>query len=99
MEPAFRINEHWQVAGQYNRLRTTIFGVTNPSEPSFLIHREAAIGLNYWSSPKLVLKTSFHQVNGNRFAGPSPETYAQLVEAGQLQHRTSLFMFGVNFSF
>lgn len=99
VEPAFRINEHWQVAGQYNRLRTTIFGVTNPPEPSFLIHREAAIGLNYWSSPKLVLKTSFHQVNGNRFAGPSPETYAQLVEAGQLQHRTSLFMFGVNFSF
>jgi len=99
LEPAFRITQHWQVAGQFNRLTTALSGVTNPSEPSFLEHRETAIGLNYWLSPKLVFKTSFHRVNGNRFAGPSPESYAQLVAAGRLQHKTSLFMFGVNFSF
>jgi len=99
VEPAFRITQHWQVAGQYNNLQSSLSGVTNPSEPSFLNHREAALGLNYWLSPKLVLKTSLHQVDGNRFAGPAPETFAQLVAAGQLQHKTALFMFGVNFSF
>jgi hypothetical protein len=99
LEPAFRITQHWQVAGQFNRLTTAISGVTKPSEPSFLAHREAAIGLNYWLSPQVVFKTSFHRVNGNRFAGPSPESYARLVAAGQLQHETFLFMLGVNFSF
>jgi hypothetical protein len=99
LEPAFRITQRWQVAGQLNRLTTALYGVTDPSEPSFLVHRETAIGLNYWLSPKLVFKTSFHRVNGNRFAGPSPESYARLVAAGQLQHETSLFMLGVNFSF
>jgi hypothetical protein len=63
------------------------------------LHREAAIGLNYWLSPKLVVKSSFHRVNGNRFAVPPPETFPDLVAAGQLQHETSLFMFGVNFAF
>jgi hypothetical protein len=99
LEPAYHITQHWQVAAQYDHLSTQLSGVPNPSEPSFLIHREVAVGLNYWVSPKAVFKTSFQRVNGNRFAGPVPESYAQLVAAGELQHKTSLVMFGVNFSF
>jgi hypothetical protein len=99
LEPAFRLTEHWQVAGQYDRLNTSLFGVSRPSEPSFLIHREAAIGLNYWFSTRVVIKASLHQVQGNRFADPVPEDFAQLVAAGRLQHNTTLLMFGVNFSF
>jgi hypothetical protein len=99
LEPAYRIDRHWQVAAQYNDLETSIFGVPNPPASSFLSHREDAVGLNYWLTPQFVFKTSFHHVNGNRFAGPTPETYASLVAAGRLQRRTSLFQFGVNFSF
>jgi hypothetical protein len=99
LEPAYRVTEHWQVAGQYDHLTSSLFGISKPSESSFLIHREAALGLNYWFSPRIVLKASLHEVNGNRFAAPVPERYAQLVANGELQHKTSLFMFGVNFSF
>jgi opacity protein-like surface antigen len=56
-------------------------------------HREAALGVNYWFSPDLVVKASYHLVDGNRFAYSPTQTPATLDES------TRLFVLGAQFSF
>src|SRR5262249_53674766 len=72
-EAAYRIGRHVQLAAQYDHLTTELPGADVSSAPSLLDHKEAVVGLNYWISPALVLKASYHHVDGNRFAGPSPD--------------------------
>lgn len=100
LEVGYQLTPHWQVAGQYNHLTTNPFGL-DPKQPypSLLGHREAALGLNYWLSPNMVLKGSVHQVNGNRFAAPEPDQFAEVIPSGGLKTSTRLVQFGVNFSF
>jgi hypothetical protein len=62
-------------------------------------HREWAGGLNYWFSPSLVFKLSYHAVNGNRLAVPDEDELGPLFEPERLRTRTSLVLVGTQFSF
>jgi hypothetical protein len=67
--------------------------------PTLLEHEEFAVGLNYWWSPSFVFKLSYHHVDGNRIAGPEADELAEVAEAGLLESRTDLVLFGVQFTF
>jgi hypothetical protein len=56
-------------------------------------HREAAVGVNYWFTPDLVVKASYHLVDGNRFAYAPDQTPATLDTS------TQLVVVGAQFSF
>ncbi len=99
LEAARRFGPHWQAAAQYDRLAATLPGVETPVAPSLLDHEEVAVGLNYWFNAALVLKLSYHRVDGNRLAAPEANELAAVVASGRLQKRTNLFQFGAQFSF
>jgi hypothetical protein len=65
-----------------------------PASSPFLRHHENVFGLSYWPSPNLVLKLSYHDVDGNRFAVP-----ALSAPDGSTDGRTGLFVGGAQFSF
>lgn len=99
VEAARRLGAHWQVAGQYNRLTTELPDVPQPVAPSLLDHREGVVGLNYWFHPSLVVKSSYHLIQGNRLAAPPADDLAAAVASGRLGERTRLFQVGAQFSF
>ncbi len=98
-ELAYRFGEHWQAAVLVDDLKMTLVGVGASSAPSLLNHREAAVGLNYWFDPSLVLKLAGHRVDGNRLAGPAPEDLDATVASGNLRTRTNLLTLAAQFSF
>jgi hypothetical protein len=65
-----------------------------PADSRFLGHHETALGLSYWPSPNLVFKTSYHRVEGNRYAVP-----ALSAPDGATDRTTDLFVAGAQFSF
>lgn len=81
------MTEHLQLAGTYGTNNTTVV-TTFISDanvgraPSLLEHREAGVGLNYWFTPNMVVKTSYHQVTGNRFSHPDPATRLRAISQG-----------------
>jgi hypothetical protein len=100
LEAAYFLTPKWQLASRYEWLDS------EPAEEQPRIfdplfeHREKAIGINYWHSSSLVLKLSFHEVRGNRFARPEdPEAVQQAIEEGSLSHKTRLIAIGAQFSF
>ncbi len=99
VETAYRFGSHWQAAVQYGDLTTSLAGISAAIAPSLLDHREIALGLNYWFSPAFVLKLSYHDVDGNRFAAPEPTDLSAAVSSGSLRTRTKLILFGGQFSF
>src|SRR5262249_41388423 len=86
---------HWQVAGRFERLNTNLAGF-NDSSP-LLKHKEGAFGLNYFFSPNIVSKVSYHIVDGNRFAVPTLLDDALIDNT--LKKRTHLVEFGLQFAF
>ncbi len=104
VEASYRIGEKWQVAARWDQLEVTLPG-TNISRlpkifPQLLEHNEAALGLSYWFSPNMVVRGSFHQVDGNRFA--FPDTGTEVVNAlttGLLDRKSNMFVLGAQFSF
>lgn len=99
VEAAYRLSPHWQVAAQYDHLTSAVFEAPDPAVPSLLDHEEFAVGLNYWFSPGFALKLDYHRVDGNRFAAPDLEEFAETVESGRLNTKTNLVQFGAQFSF
>jgi hypothetical protein len=98
-EAACRLTSHWQVAAQYGNLTTSIYGVTTPSVPSLLDHKEIVAGLNYWFNRQFVVKLEYHHVKGNRFAAPIEEDFVATIDSGRLRTKTDLVQFGAQFSF
>lgn len=97
VELAYFLTPHWQVAGRVEGSRTWAPGAVPDSLLTYLRHREAAVGLNYWFNPHLVIKASFHNVIGNRFAQPDPTS-----DVAVLLHpepHTRLVSLGTQFSF
>lgn len=80
VEAAVRFLKHLQLAGRAERARydlsTRAVGPNGYLIPdSLLRHDEYAVGLNYWFDRNMVVKASFHWIDGNRFAFPeSPWT-------------------------
>jgi hypothetical protein len=94
---AYRITPEWQVATQFDLLRSEFNGVNTSSAPSLQDHRETAVAISRWVSRALVIKTEYHHVNGNRFA--VPEHLAATVAAGELRVTAHVFKFGAQFAF
>lgn len=67
VEVARFLDEHVQLAARAEAFRSEVEGV---ADSSFLRHREAALGANYWINRDFVFKASFHLVDGNRLAVP-----------------------------
>jgi predicted porin len=93
VEAAWMLDEHVQVAGRFDYSRATFPGV--PSSSPLLHHQELAAGINYWVSPQLVLKVSYHAVKGNRFAVPADFGPGSPLPSD----RTQLLVVGTQFSF
>lgn len=91
-EVAWRFLPRLEAAVRYERARQTKEGV--PDDSPLLRHDEAAVGLSYWASPNLVVKASYHHVEGNRFAVP-----ALSAPDGSVPLKTDLFVTGAQFSF
>lgn len=99
LEVAYFLTAKWQLAARYDHQDTTDSEYPD-ALPSLLKHREWGLGLNYWFSSGLVVKASFHNVDGNRFARPEDiEILRAQVEDGTLERKTNLFAFSAQFSF
>lgn len=92
VEVAWTFLPRLQAAARYERARQEKEGV--PDDSPLLDHDEVAFGLAYWPSPNLVVKASYHRVEGNRFAVP-----ALSADDGSVPSRTDLFVAGAQFSF
>jgi hypothetical protein len=89
-EAARRI-ARWQIALRHDR--GTDSGATGAAGR----HRDTAVGLGYWFAPGFVLKTSYHRVEGNLFAGaPGAEGTA---DQAIVRDRTHMVVVGAQFSF
>ena len=64
--------------------------------PSILKHEEWAVGVNYWFNANFVIKASYHNIKGNRFA--LPDTIGDVLAEG-LDDTTHLYVVGTQFSF
>lgn len=64
-------------------------------------HKELVLGLNYWFTPRLAVKGSYHRIQGNRVTVPADdEKYREGLWDGRFnEEETQLFLFGVQFSF
>jgi hypothetical protein len=99
VEVAYFLHPKWQVATRYDR-QDSEDDDDDGRFPHLLRHRESALGLNYWFNSSLVIKTSVHWVDGNRFARPEDlEELAEQAEGGTLDRKTRLFALAAQFSF
>ena len=100
-EASQMLGEHWQVALRADTSQNRLSGAVGAGS-SLLRHRDYGVGLNYWVRPEMVIKASYHYVDGNRFAlgdelsalqpGDDPAALA-------LDETTHLFVFGTQFTF
>ncbi|WLE95760.1 MAG: TonB-dependent receptor [Candidatus Electrothrix communis] len=102
-EAAYRFTEHWQAAVRYEYSTVNEFpdqGFLDDFD-SLREHKELVLGLNYWFTPGLAVKCSYHLVQGNSFTGPADddEYKARLIAGSFNEDETQLFLFGVQFSF
>jgi hypothetical protein len=95
VEVAYRLDSHWQVAGRVDVLDT--YSADIPGDSSLRHHRGLEAGVNYWFSPRLVVKAAYADVVGNRVA--FPEHLDDALLAGNLGGRTRGFTLGTQFSF
>lgn len=99
LEVAARVGQYLQFAAQGNWLHVDYPGVEHPIAPTMKDHLEAALGVNFWITPSLVVKASVHRIWGNRLAAPSPADFGSLVATGGLHGTTNLLLVGTQFSF
>lgn len=99
-ELAYAFNEQWQVACRYEWTNFKLPAVEQFFPTSFFEHTETVLGVNYWFNPNLVLKVSYHLVNGNRFASPeTTDDFVAALQQGHFTEETRLISLGVQFSF
>ena len=95
-EAAYFVTPHWQLALRAEASRTTLQGerttiVENGDQ--LLRHAEAAVGVSYWINPSFVLRASYHETRGNRYAVPAAGPLAGLHDG------TRSVLAGAQFSF
>jgi hypothetical protein len=99
VELARRFGPHWQAAVRADRVRAKFVDRLPDRFDSLMRHDEASLGVSYWYNENLVLRGSYHRVDGNLFAHPNAAALAAAVAAGSVEKRTDLLLFGVQFSF
>ncbi|NMO18866.1 hypothetical protein HPC49_20085 [Pyxidicoccus fallax] len=97
LEAAYFLTSHWQVAGRVEGSRSWFPEPMPDNLLTLFRHREFAAGVNYWFNPNLVIKLSFHNVIGNRFALPKPSPEGGFVFPTEPHTRT--VSLGTQFSF
>lgn len=102
VEAAYRLTEHWQVAGRYEVLDyPDYYEPSFPDDHPFQISKEFTLGLNYWIRPTLVVKCAAVFIQGNNNVRPADvwestwKDYSNI----KLEEETVLGLFGVQFSF
>ncbi|HVE77232.1 MAG TPA: hypothetical protein VNA89_00085, partial [Gemmatimonadaceae bacterium] len=98
-EAAYRLTRSIQVAGLWTMQRSNMTGANMSYASSLAEHDEYAAALNYWFTPNLGVKTSFHYVEGNRFASPEPQNIRRFVATGGLSDITRVVLVGGALSF
>jgi len=100
-EAAYRLDTHWQLAGQYDHYTVDLLEEPEgtPGPASLREHREGILGVNYWVNPTCVFKVNYSRVDGNRFALPAEDAIAASIAAGTLRPKTNLIQFAVQFAF
>jgi predicted porin len=98
-EAAYRLTRTVQIAGMWTTQRSTMKGVNMAYASSLADHDELAGALNYWFTPNLGVKTSFHYVEGNRFSSPEPQNLRRFVANGTLNNITRVVLVGGALSF
>ena len=93
---AWFLTDRLQAAARVEVARTRLPGLGVRS--ALQRHGEWALGLNWWFTPEMAVKASFHDVTGNRFAVPEEATDVELA-AGAASDRTRLVVLGAQFSF
>jgi|GEM_PF-876989 len=104
LELAYKLTEHWELAGRYDKWDLTFPGTdfsTLPGIlPQLLKHKEVAFGINYWFTPSFVVRLDFHKVDGNRFAFvDTPDQVLEALTTNTLDDTTQLVVLGAQFSF
>lgn len=100
VEAGYKIDKHWQAAGLFDDGTFKIAGLPEAfiPQPSLNEHKDRAAGLNYWFSDNVVLKSSYHFVDGNLYANPDGVVaFASFYP--NLKPTTKGLQFGVQFSF
>jgi hypothetical protein len=97
VESSWRIAKHWQLAAQYER-SNIVLNPGDTSVPQPLTHHESiGLGVNYWWSPRLVIKLDAYHVNGNMIARPQ---FAGLrAVLGTIDQSTTAVVAGAQFAF
>jgi hypothetical protein len=104
LEVAYQPSARWQFAAKYEHLETEEQEEEDEEGlgdfDSLLEHDEVAFGVNYWVNPKLVLKLSYHLIEGNHLALPT-DFFEQIEEGAveALDDSTRMILFGVSFAF
>jgi hypothetical protein len=96
---AYRLTPEWQVAAQYNQLRSQFSPAIVTTAPSLQEHRERVFALSRWMTRAFVIKAEYHHIRGNRLAMPRPEDLAGIIAANKLRLTTHLFQFGAQFAY
>lgn len=99
VEIARRFGPHWQAALRTDRVRAKFVDPLPDTFDSLQRHDEISLGVSYWYNENLVLRSSYHRVDGNLFAHPFGEDLFAAVAEDRLDERTDLLLFGVQFSF
>jgi hypothetical protein len=97
LESSYKIARHWQVAAQYENSRI-VLPAGDTSVPDPLRHHESVgLGLNYWVSPKLVVKLNGYRLEGNMITRPQAAGLRAVL--GTIDESTTAVVAGVQFSF
>jgi hypothetical protein len=102
LEAAIKLFDNWQVAVRYDWSESSITDLEIDLLPRFFQeyqkHKDIVLGLNYWFSPNLVVKASYHMVEGINFAWPHFDD-PMAVLMGEFDNESTLFQIGAQFSF
>lgn len=97
-EAAYRFAGGWQLAARYESLETE-FEELDSSSP-LLEHEEWTVGLSRWVTPYLVLRFSYHDIEGNRLAHPEDrDDLREALESGTLDPKTRVLQLSAHFTF
>lgn len=104
LELAWKLTDHWQLAGRLDDWQVDPLAFDRsslgPVTRAALEHRELAFGVNYWFNPSFVIKLSYHDVEGLRFAYPQDtEQILEMIVTDTPRDETDLLVFGAQFSF
>jgi hypothetical protein len=100
-EVAYQLTSHWQVAARYDFLDLDVTAPEFQYVPkSFYKHEDMAVGVNYWFNLNLVVKLSYHWVDGSLLANPDKlEDLLEALLTNNFDTPTQLILIGVQFSF